>query len=141
MISYIKDRLRLTFLVLLFAGLGLNSLAPAGYMIETSYSGWPSIVICPDSHPLGRAPQINTDHSMMDHASMGHGDGDSSVGSQSKDCAFAGITKLATGADDPVLLGLALAFVILLGLAPRTPFRLPRLSSLRPPLRGPPSFA
>lgn len=141
MIQHIISRFRLALLVLLFAGLGLNSLAPAGYMIETSSSGWPSIVICPDSHPLGRAAKINTDHSMMDHASMGHSDGDSSAGIQSKDCAFAGINKLATGADDPVLLGLALAFALLLGLAPRTPIRLPRLSSLRPPLRGPPSFA
>ncbi|KWV92049.1 hypothetical protein [Erythrobacter sp. YT30] len=145
MIQHITSRLRYALLFLLFASLGLNSLAPAGYMIATSESGWPSVFICPDTHPLGRTakPQIDQsmmDHANMDHANMGHGEGDGSSSNQSKDCALAGINKLATGANDPVILGLALAFTLLLGLAPRTPICLPRLSNLRPPLRGPPSF-
>lgn len=79
----------------------------------------------------------------MSHSEMGHGEGGNSPNSKAKakDCAFQGMNTLATGATNPVILGLALVFAMLLGLAPRQPIRLPTPANLRPPLRGPPSYA
>ncbi|MEM1053258.1 MAG: DUF2946 family protein [Pseudomonadota bacterium] len=134
-------------LVLMLTGLWLNTLAPAGYMIAPSNSGFLSVVVCPETHPLGRTLTTGQSPSAVDHAVMGHhhhhaDEGMEDLVSQTTECAFAGINKLATGALNLVLLSLALAFVMLLGLAPRPTLRLPKLTNLRPPLRGPPlSFA
>lgn len=147
---------RLALFALLCVGLGLNSLVPAGYMIAPSSSGWLTVVICPETHPLARWTAPKTDHNMMDHAAMGHGDmshaamehghmghddGSGASGSQANECAFAGVSKQDSSALDLYLLALAIAFALLLGLSPRSPIRLPKLANLRPPLRGPPSYA
>ena len=55
--------------------------------------------------------------------------------------AFSSLAKVADGAADALLLALAFAFILVLGLAPvqRVAFRRPPY--LRPPLRGPPAAA
>lgn len=126
---------------LLLAGLGLNSLAPAGYMIAPSASGLPTVVVCPETHALARlAGLTSADTHTVNHAAMGHGSEDNSTSSssQAKDCAFGGTLKLATGPIDPELLVAAIVFALLLGLAPISPLLVNARPYLRPPLRGPP---
>ncbi|BDW82111.1 hypothetical protein MACH24_15490 [Erythrobacter sp. Dej080120_24] len=143
-------RFRLAVFALLLAGLGLNSLAPAGYMIAPSASGWLSVVVCPETNALSRlaasppADMHTVDHAVdhvVDHAAMGHGqesDSGSTSAAKAKDCAFGGTLKLTTGPVDPELLVAAILFVLLLGLAPSRPIFVNARPYLRPPLRGPP---
>lgn len=149
MIHRISVRLRLVLLLALAAGFWLNTLAPVGYMIAPSASGWLVVTPCPENHPLAqREPIVSMEHSPMDHAAMGHAhlsggaldhdhENDASSGT-SKPCASAGVTKLATGPVDPALFAAALACAMLLAVTAKPPFHLPRLVGLRPPLRGPP---
>ncbi|KEO88408.1 hypothetical protein EH30_03235 [Erythrobacter sp. JL475] len=131
---------------LLLAGLGLNSLAPAGYMIAPSASGWLTVVVCPETNALSRlaasAPvEMHAVDHAVDHAAMGHGhesDSGSTSAAKAKDCAFGGTLKLTTGPVDPELLVAAILFVLLLGLAPSRPIFVNARPYLRPPLRGPP---
>lgn len=149
MIRRISARARMGLMLILAVGLWLNTLAPAGYMIAPSDSGWLAVTPCPETHPLAqRTAQTAAKHGAADHAAMGHAhqahsamehdheDGKSSAANNP--CAFAGVTKLATGTVDPVLLVAAIAFAMLLAVAAKPAFHLPRLLSLRPPLRGPP---
>lgn len=131
---------------LLAAALWLNSLAPMGYMIAPSENGWLTVTVCPETHPLAAATNsanlVLAHHTAIDHAAMGHvaDDDDQSPRGQSKECAFAGLTD-GKAAVSTALLLLALAFALLLGLAPRAPVRLTSRLRDRPPSRGPPSFA
>lgn len=134
---------------LLLAGLWLNALAPAGYMIAPSATGWPAVTVCPETHPLARLVS-HASHEMaaskaasVDHAAMGHGphgpdEKGSSLSNQTQDCAFAGAQEQATGSIDPAVLAAALAFVLLLGLVPSSPITGSPRRYLRPPLRAPP---
>lgn len=56
-------------------------------------------------------------------------------------CAFAALGMAYTGAVDPALLVLALAFIMALAFAPLPQRRLQRAERLRPPLRAPPHTA
>jgi len=139
-------RFRLAVLALLLAGLGLNSLAPAGYMIAPSASGWLTVVVCPETNALSRLAasppaDMHIVDQAVDHAAMGHGqesDSGSTSAAKAKDCAFGGTLKLTTGPVDPELLVAAILFVLLLGLAPSRPIFVNARPYLRPPLRGPP---
>ncbi|MDJ0977291.1 MAG: hypothetical protein QNI87_02015 [Erythrobacter sp.] len=151
---HIRTCLKRASLTLLLAGLWLNALAPAGYMITSSQSAWLVVVPCPEMHPLARALKAPTksqmtmkgkstehahiSHAHMDHPGLEHGHDE---GPSSKKCDFAGLTKFATGAANPIVFALAIAFALLLAFAPRGPLQLPRLVKLRPPLRGPPAYA
>lgn len=135
---------RLTLLLALAAGVWLNTLAPAGYMIAPSESGWLAVTPCPETHPLAqRSPIARMDHAAMGHAHlsgspMEHDHEDDPSSNASTRCAFAGVTKLATGPVDPALFVAALAFAMLLVVTSKPAFQLRRLVGLRPPLRGPP---
>ena len=135
---------RVGLLIALAAGLWLNTLAPAGYMVAPSASGWLAVTPCPETHPLAqRASSASMDHASMDHAHMsqstlGHDHEGGSSSSANSPCAFAGVTKLATGPVEPTLVVAAIAFAMLLAVTAKPPFHIPRLVALRPPLRGPP---
>ncbi len=135
---------RLALLLAVAAGLWLNTLAPAGYMIAPSESEWLTVTPCPETHPLAqRAPIAEMDHAAMGHAhlsggAMEHDHEEDPSSSASNHCAFAGVTKLATGPVDPALFMAALVFAMLLTVAAKLPPSIPRLTALRPPLRGPP---
>ncbi len=59
----------------------------------------------------------------------------------SKDCAYSAIGKSALGGADPILLALAFAFILVLGLAPSRALPARPVPHTRPPLRGPPALA
>ena len=56
-------------------------------------------------------------------------------------CAFAGLAFPAMPSADPVLLAIALAFILAIGLALVAPALPARFTRFQPPLRGPPAFA
>lgn len=140
------QRFRFAIIVLLFAGLGLNALAPAGYMIAPSATGWPVIVMCPQTHPLARLMALaardngSATTTSVDHAAMGHGDDDSNplAAQHNEDCAFSLALHLATGPIDSELLAALIAFILLLGLIAASRIVIRPSRYLRPPLRGPP---
>lgn len=56
-------------------------------------------------------------------------------------CAFAGLAAPMLGGADPVLLAIALAFILAIGLALAAPALPARFARFQPPTRGPPTFA
>ncbi|MFN9716811.1 MAG: hypothetical protein ACK54U_02540 [Sphingomonadales bacterium] len=56
-------------------------------------------------------------------------------------CAFSGLGHSALGGADPLLLATALAFILLIGIAPLPALPRRDLPFLRPQLRGPPLSA
>ena len=67
----------------------------------------------------------------------GHSDG----AKKGEHCAFSGLAKVAVGGADAILLAIAFAFILVLGLASTRCLPLRQISYLRPPLRGPPAAA
>jgi hypothetical protein len=65
----------------------------------------------------------------------------SDAASKATHCAFTGLGHSALGGTDPLLLAAALAFILLLGLAPLPALPRRDIPFLRPQLRGPPASA
>jgi hypothetical protein len=115
--------------------LAMKLLTPTGYMFVQD-AGGVTVTLCPGT-ALTAAP-----HTMPVMAGMDHGDDHGSSkehGKPEMPCAFAGLSALALGAVDAILLAAALAFVAILALRPARPRPVPRAPYLRPPLRGPPA--
>ncbi|QSR18143.1 hypothetical protein [Novosphingobium sp. KA1] len=55
------------------------------------------------------------------------------------ECPFGALSMVSLGGADPVLLALAIAFIVALGFAPVRAVALAPRPHLRPPLRGPPA--
>ena len=109
---------------LVVVALAVKALVPAGFMVGT-VEGRTVLQLCSGFGPVTAVPAAH--HAMARHATRQHdpaGHGNHDRGDHA--------------AADPLLLALALAFVLALGVAARAlpPARI--LSYLRPPLRGPP---
>jgi hypothetical protein len=118
-------------MLIVVAAMGLRALMPAGYMASTS-TGHMSIELC--SGVAGQSVVIalpGTQHS---------DDGDHGKGRTDSPCAFSGLTAAALSAADPIVLSIAIAFIMAIGL--RAIGIVPTAPSpfLRPPLRGPPAL-
>lgn len=128
--AFIRSHARLT-LALLAVALAVKALVPAGFMIGASGDRFLTVTICSDATGVPKQMQIAIpDKDGGDHAE---------AADKGQPCAFAGLGHAGLTGTDPVLLAAAIAFILLIGLAP-----LPALPSretpfLRPPLRGPPS--
>jgi len=106
--------------LLLAAALCLRTLVPAGYMPAAATQS----VVVSICHGAGAAEvTIPVKKSL----------------SAAERCAFADLQLPMLGAADPVLLALALAFILALWLAAPAPLLLRGRPHWRPPLRGPPS--
>ena len=124
-----KQRIRALFrshrglaILLAIAVLWTKALMPAGYMIGTSTSSEITIQLCEGGSRTLLLPG-KSDHS----------------GQQAKaDCPYAGAAIQGLTGAEPLLLALALAFIIALGFAPVRHVARKARSRLRPPLRGPP---
>lgn len=130
----IRDHARLT-LVLLALALAIKAVVPTGFMLSADGDRFLTVTICSDA---GGSPK------QMQIAIPGKKDagGDhSDAAAKATHCAFSGLGHSALGGADPVLLAAALAFILLIGLAPHTAFHVRDVFSLRPPLRGPPLTA
>jgi len=116
---------------LIAAALFMKVVVPAGYMPVVS-SGSIVLELCSGVGPEKMAmamPGMAAHHGKTDHSSK-----------DDMPCGFSGHAPASMAATDPILLVLAIAFIV------ATLFRMPvswpvrRASFLRPPLRGPPTI-
>ncbi|MGU3315586.1 DUF2946 family protein [Sphingomonas sp. M6A6_1c] len=116
--------------------LAVRLLVPAGFMVG-SVDGRPVLQLCSGYGPV--APMAMA----MAHGGH-HGSGDhreSDHPATDMPCPYAGLAQAATAPVDPVLLVLAIAFAMALGVrATRWPALRDR-AHLRPPMRGPPRLS
>lgn len=125
-------RLAMAILVLAFC---LKVLIPNGFMVAASADRLLTVSVCADASGTART---------MDIVIPGKSEQDGPSSHDAKKdghCAFSGLGKVALGGADPLLLALALTFILVLGLAPASRPPLARIAYLRPPLRGPPVFS
>jgi hypothetical protein len=112
--------------LLVAMALCVKAMVPAGYMLGAD-TRTITVQICADS--LGR--QITK------QIEIGHKDDQKAKPDTS--CAFSTLHHGAMGGADPILLALALLFILAMGFAPQHPAFRQRIAYLRPPLRGPPA--
>lgn len=117
------------------AALALKLLVPAGYMVSSDH-GRIAITIC-----SGVAPQSMNMAMPGMHGDMADHGKSKEHGKAEMPCAFTSLSVQALGAIDPILLIVAIAFVLAMGLRFVARPTLAAPSHLRPPLRGPPATA
>jgi hypothetical protein len=116
----------------LACALAMKILVPAGFMPVVSATGV-SIEICG-----GTAPAQVAMATAMAMPGMAHHSDKSDHQGRDMPCAFSGLTAPSLAAADPVLLALAIAFIVRLVFRVRTAAPIVAHAYLRPPLRGPP---
>ena len=114
---------------LLALALLMKLLVPAGFMPVVAGGGI-AIELCG-----GTAPAAMT----MAMPGMAHHRDKSGHQGRDVPCAFAGLAAPSLPAVDPLLLALAIAFVMAAGLPVAVPVPAATRAYLRPPLRGPPA--
>ena len=123
--------LALALIVLAFF---IRAIIPAGFMVSGSSDTVLSVTICSDASAGLKQMQLVIPGK---EPTSGHSDGMH----KAQHCAFSSLAKVADGGGDAVLLTLAFAFMLVLGLAPVRRLAFGRNPYLRPPLRGPPAAA
>jgi hypothetical protein len=128
---FLRDHRRFAALLVALA-LAMKALVPSGYMIGGDVRVI-TISICADSIESRYTKQILVPQSgKADHAKDG-------LAKDGQACPFSALSMASLAGADPVLLALALAFILTLGFyAAFAPHRR-RTAHLRPPLRGPPA--
>ncbi len=122
-------------LVLLALALVVKALVPAGFMLSPGKERFLTVTICADASGVPKQMRIalpDRDDPRGDHAE---------AADKGQSCAFSGLGHAMLGAADPLLLAAALAFILLVGLAPLRAPPVRAIPFLRPPLRGPPSLS
>ena len=114
------------------AALLMKLLVPAGYMPGMSGNSM-IIQICSGYGPMTMAPKTMT----MPIPGKEQGQ-DHQQSKAAMPCAFSGLSAPTLAAADPVLLGLAILFVMVMGARFIVPLPAASPAHLRPPLRGPP---
>ncbi|WP_294321440.1 hypothetical protein [uncultured Sphingomonas sp.] len=124
----------------------MKAVVPAGFM-PMLVEGRVVIALCSGFGPV---PPIAAGSAMagMHHGTAmdaAHGAHDRKDGGQHDNkpqpCAFSGLSAPSLGGADPVVLAIAIAFVLMLGLRIVVALPVRRAVRLRPPLRGPPGIA
>lgn len=121
----------MAFLVLVLC---IKAVIPAGFMVTASADTVVTVSICADTSGGFRQMQL----AIPAKEQAGH-NGDSAK--QGGHCAFTGLAKVAVGGADAVLLAMAFAFLLVLGLGTTQSLPSRQFPYLRPPLRGPPATA
>lgn len=122
-------------LVLVVLALAVKALVPAGHMISSNGERFLTVTICDDASGTPKIMRIaipDKNEKGADH---------SEAADKSQPCAFSGLGHATLGGADPLLLAAALAFILLVGLAPLRAPPAHDIPFLRPPLRGPPSLS
>ena len=110
----------------------MKVLVPAGYMLDAS-GGSIKVELCSGYGPMKMMmPMPGMAHHQRDKGDHGRGD---------QPCAFSGLSVPSLAAADPILLALALAFIIALAYRAQTPGLLQAPAFLRPPTTGPPAHS
>ena len=131
--ALIRDHRHLA-LALLALAFCIRAAIPSGVMVSASSDTVFSVTICSDA-----SNSLRLVHLVIPGK---EGGGSHHEGAKKGDhCTCSGLAKVALGGADTALLSLALAIILVLGLAPleRVPFR--QFSHIRPPLRGPPAIS
>jgi hypothetical protein len=120
--------------------LAMKALVPAGYMIGGDVRVL-TVRVC-DGYADSDSGHPDSGHVLV-IAAKGQGAGHDNSGKSLHDqqaCPFSALAHAGLGGADPIQLALALAFILVLGIAAPA-FPAPRpLSRLRPPLRAPPAL-
>ncbi len=119
----------LALLVLAFC---IKAVIPAGLMFSASKDQVLTISICADATGGSKQMQI-----VLPGGNQGSNDPDSTK--EEGQCAFSGLANPAISGASTVLLALAFAVILVLGLVPDRALPFVRIAHLRPPLRGPPA--
>ncbi len=120
--------------MLLALALAVKALVPAGFMIAPAGERFLMVTICSEATGVPKQMQIaipekpGADGDHAEAADKGH------------PCAFSGLGHALLGGAIPALLAGALAFILLIGLAPLPTLPARAIAFLRPSLRGPPTF-
>jgi hypothetical protein len=116
--------------LLIALALAMKALVPAGFMLGND-SRVITVQICADAlgQQITQKIVLPSSHS-----------GDDKAKSDSP-CHFTALGHAMLGGADPVLLALALVFILALGFAPVLAPAPRRIAFLRPPLRGPPALS
>lgn len=116
---------------LIALALCLKIVVPSGYMMVQD-TRTITLQVCHDATGEGSDLTIS-----VPVKSAGHdGPGKPAKG----ECPYGALSMVALGGADPILLALALAFIMLLGFAPTRYPPATRFAHIRPPLRGPPAL-
>ncbi|WP_206238710.1 hypothetical protein [Novosphingobium terrae] len=110
--------------------LAMKALVPAGFMLGSD-SRVLTVQICADAlgQQVTQKIVLPSSHSGEDKAKS------------DSPCHFTALGHAMLGGADPLLLAVALAFVLALGFAPVLAPAPRRIAFLRPPLRGPPALS
>jgi hypothetical protein len=129
----IRDHRHLALIVLGLAFV-VRATLPAGYMVSRDVSSTITISVCSDASGVHKVTQLVIP--------ARQGEPGKSAGQAAKDgpCAFSAMAKSVLGGTDPILLALAFAFILILGLAPSRVLPARPVPHTLPPLRGPPSL-
>jgi hypothetical protein len=129
--------------LLIAVALLMRIVIPTGYMLVEAPGGGITFAMCSGYGPV---EPVVTEHAMHHGGADAHGASKSGhdkhdEAAKEMPCAFAGAATAALAATDPLLLAVALFFI--LAATFRLPVRLPVAATpfLRPPLRGPPVTA
>jgi hypothetical protein len=133
--ALIRDHARLT-LVLLVLALAVKAAVPAGFMLSAGEDRFLTVTICSDAS--GKTEQMQI--ALPGKSDAGGGD-HADAEAKATHCAFSGLGHSALGGADPLLLAAALAFILLIGIAPLPALPRRDIPFLRPQLRGPPASA
>jgi hypothetical protein len=111
---------------------------PAGFMPVIA-GGTVTIAICGGTQPADPAMRMAMPGMAQHQDRSGHDD----AGHSGRDmpCAFSGLAMPSLAAVDPVLLALAIAFIVAVAFRVVAPGLVRAPAFLRPPLRGPPTPA
>ena len=115
----------------------IKAVMPAGYMVSSTSGRFLTVTLCSEGTGGFKTMQL-----AIPGKNAGEQGGQQSDQTKKGDhCAFSGLAKVAIGGADAFLLALALAFILVVGLAPvrRAQFR--RIAYLLPPQCGPPLAA
>jgi hypothetical protein len=124
---------RLAMLLVVMALL-VKALLPAGYMLAPTSKSF-TVTICADG-----SGEMQTRTVTVPVQNGGH-DGAANQAQSGKGCAYSALSIVSTAGAAMPLLALALAFILLIGLAPAPRRSITNPHHLRPPLRGPPAQA
>ena len=112
----------------------MKALVPAGYMVAPQARTF-TLLVCADSLGERTATQVSIPARDGTHQNT-------DANTKAHDvCPFAGHAFPALGGADPILLALAIAFVLARGFAPAPSPIIRRVARLQPPLRGPPALS
>ncbi len=117
---------------LVMAAFALKALVPGGYMLSAG-ARVITVQLCDDTG----AGHLTTQIAIPMKSGSAPSDHAKSQGA----CPYSSLSHASLGGADPVLLALALTFILLLGFLPLASLPARHSFYLRPPLRGPPLFA